>query len=268
MIGACGAALMAQTPVGKMVINGSEIPFTNVYACMCPDPFDKKKSVLTLVATDRPVPPEVRTSEDAIRDLVWDKKLYAFEMRIDGDNVGWNVRPPGGGGNISSSRSPNPFKLTITATTVKGQVKLPEPSKLGDTTYSFDFAVDATIEKPVVEAPPSPADRAAAAKSPAAQAYIAFQKVLMTGTVAQIAEMVDPEKAEMMRKEPRANEMLAFIRKMQPKNIAVLKATETGDDAVLIASGTEEGKPQTGKIQMKKMAGKWIIMKESWQGKM
>lgn len=257
-------ALSAQ---GKLEINGQNFPITNVYACMCPDTFDSKKTVLQILAVDRELAPHVRTDADAVRDLVWNKQLNGIAFQIDGNSIFWNLRSSVAG-SISVTRSPNPFKLTITPTRVKGQLKLAEPDSVGDTKYYFEFPIDAAIEKPAAEPAPTPADRAAAAKSPAAQAYLAFQKVLMTGTVSQIADLVDPEKGEMMRKEPKANEMLAFIRQMQAKNIAVLKATESADEATLITSGVTDGKPQSGKITMKKMAGKWIVMKESWKGSM
>lgn len=260
-------ATLSLSAQGKLEVNGQTFALTHVYACLCPDQFDSKKTLLTIRAVDREVARAVRTDGDAMRDLFWNGELNGVEITIEGNSAAWRLRTKAvGNASVFGNRSPNPFALTVTATNVKGTAKLSESVETGGTKYFFEFPVDAVIEKPIVEPPPTAADRAAALKSPAAQAYMAFQKVLMSGTVAQIADLVDPEKGEMMRAEPNAKEMLAFIRKMQPTGITVLKATETGDDAALIASGMEGTKPQTGKVTMKKLNGKWIVMKESWKG--
>ena len=259
-------AALSLSAQGKLEVNGQSFSLTHVYACLCPDQFDSKKTLLTIRAVDREVAPAIRTDGEAMRELFWDGKLNGVEITIEGNSAAWRLKTKAvGNASVFGNRSPNPFALTVTATNVKGSAKLAETAENAGANYRFEFAVDAVIEKPIVEPPPTAADRAAAAQNPAAQAYLAFQKVLMTGTVAQIADLVDPQKGEMMRQEPNAKEALAFIRKMQPKQIAVLKATGAGDDVQLITSGMDGAKPQSGKVAMKKINGKWIVMKEAWQ---
>jgi hypothetical protein len=55
-----------------------------------------------------------------------------------------------------------------------------------------------------------------------------------------------------------------MVQMMTPTNIQVLKATETGDHARLLASGVQDGKPQRGRIYLNKANGRWIMASESW----
>ena len=58
--------------------------------------------------------------------------------------------------------------------------------------------------------------------------------------------------------------MLKLVQAMTPLDIKVLKATETGDRARLLARGSMEGKPQRGKIYLNRVNGKWIMAGETW----
>jgi hypothetical protein len=251
---------------GKMTVNGTTIDLPYLYARRMPDSFDPKKTVLYLLAADRELTASVRTEKNEVWRMSLDGKLNGIEFEISPDGARWNLRTKLAPG-ISTSRSPNPFTLETTEARVKGSLTLPEPATLGDNSYQFDIAVDAEIEKPIVEPPPTAADRAAAANSPVTKAFLAYVAALRRGDKEGILSAVDPEKAKMARESAEWPQILAMIQSMEPVNIVVQKATVTGDDAVLLVTGTLNGKPQSGKVTMMQLGGRWLVKNEAWKNK-
>jgi hypothetical protein len=62
-----------------------------------------------------------------------------------------------------------------------------------------------------------------------------------------------------------ADELLGMIQAMMPKEITVAGATIEDDDVELNATGTFEGAPGTGIIQMVREEGIWKVGRESWR---
>lgn len=251
---------------GKLTVNGKTIELPYVYARRAPDTFDAKKTVLYLLAADRELSPQVRGEKDEVWSLARAEKLNGIEFEISADGARWSLRTALAPG-FSTQRSPNPFALEISAARVKGSLSLTEPITLGDHTYTFTIPVDAAIEKPVVEPPPTAADRAAAANSPVTKAFLAYVAALRKGDKEAILSAVDPEKAAMARESGDWPQILKMIQSMEPINIVVEKVTVTGDDAVLWAAGTLDGKPQTGKVTMMQRDKRWLVAKEAWKNK-
>jgi hypothetical protein len=251
---------------GKLTINGKTIALTHAYARRAPDPFDAKKIVLYVLAVDRELAVNVRMEKDEIWSLSREGKLNGVEFELTPEGARWTLRTSLAPG-ISTSRSPNPFALQTANERVNGTLALAAAETLGDTTYQFEIAVDTAIEKPVVEPPPTAADRAAAASSPVTKAFLAYLAALRKGDKEAILSAVDPEKAAMARESGEWPQILKMIQLMEPINIVVEKVTVTGDDAVLWAVGTRDGKPQTGKVTMMQRDKRWLVAKESWKNK-
>jgi hypothetical protein len=260
------AALLTLTAMhaapGKLTLDGKTFDLTHVYARKGPDDFDKTKLSTYLLACDRELDAATRVDPSAVRELVWDGKLNAVQIQLDGAGISWSIKSAAVKTSLSGSQSPNPYDIQVNGDRVTGMVKMAKPGELGDTVYYFEFPVDARIEVKREPPPPTAADKAAAANSAAAKAYLAYQAVLMKGDKAGLMKAVDPEKAAMIDT-PEFPQMIKFIQQMQPKNIVVLRATETGDTAELLASGNAGA--DTGTVKMKRINGSWLVMKESWQ---
>jgi hypothetical protein len=136
-----------------------------------------------------------------------------------------------------------------------------KPSSVSDTSYYFEFPVDAAIEDKVAALPATPAEKTAAQNSAAAKAYKSYQIALIKGDKAALMKAVDPAKAATIDT-PEFPQMIKMIQSMQPKNIDVLRAKEAGDTAELTVSGSA-GK-ETGTVKMQKVNGVWLVMWESW----
>ncbi len=260
MVAGC---VLAAAP-GKLIVEGKTYALPFVYARQTPDDFDPKKMKTVVVAADRALAPEVRTDADAVRSMVWDGKLNAVEIEIGDGGIHWSIKAAEVKMSMSGSQSPDPYHLTVSGGRVKGMVKMAEPGKVGDSEYYFEFPVDAAIEKKVEAPAPTAADKVAAQSAASTKAYQAYLLVLMKGDKAGLMKAVDPAKADKINT-PEFPEMIKFIQSMQPKNIQVLRATESGETAELAVSGN--GGTDVGTVQMKKINGSWIVMKESWKQK-
>ena len=146
---------------GVFEVEGTKFELTHVYARKAPSTFEKSEESLYILAVDRALAPEVRTDESAVRELVWDKQLNGIELEFRGDSVSWMLKTSAAGGSVSGSRSPNPYKLQITATRVKGRIEMNEREN-SHAKYYVAFDIDAAIERFVEPPPPSAADTAAA----------------------------------------------------------------------------------------------------------
>ena len=261
-ISALVTAALAAAP-GTFTVEGSHFTLSHVYARKGPQTFDKQKESLFILAVDRELAPEVRVDPDQVRELMWSDKVNGVEVEFPGDGgASWLLKTGAVKASINGSRSPDPFKLTVTGERVKGRIEV-DQSDSSVAKYRFSFDVDAVIERRVVvaEAEPTAADRAAAQKLASTKAYFALQQALAKGDKAAMMKLVDPEKAKMMDT-PEFPQMLKVVQEMQPKNIQVLKATEKGDTAELIATGN--GGKDRGKVTMERRNGAWLVMRENW----
>jgi|GEM_PF-1664087 len=254
------AALVAAP--GKLVLDGKTIELTHVYARKGPAKFDSKAVSTYVLAADRELSPAVRVDEDAIRELGWDGNLNSVEVEVTGDGISWAIRSSAVKSSLSGSQSPDPYKLSVTGGRVKGLVKMEKAGKLGDTEYYFEFPVNAAIEVKTVVPPPTAKDKAAAQTAASAKAYLTLQTAVMKGDKVGIIKGVDPAKAAQIDT-PEFPQILKMVQAMQPKDIEVLRAIETGDAADLTVSGG--GGKDAGEVKMQKLNGNWIVMRESWK---
>jgi len=247
---------------GKLILDGKTYILSHVYARQAPSPFDPKKMSTVVMAVDRELSAEDRLDPDVLRNLERRGALNGVEIELHGGSVSWTLMCNRLDMSMSLSKSPDPFNLQVANGKVTGMAKMGGPEKFAGHEYYFEFPVDAALEMKKVLPPPTAADAAAAQNAASVKAYRAYGVALAKGDKAALIKSVDPEKAKMVDT-PDFPEMLKFIQSMQPKNIQVLRAVETGDKAELTVSGNA-GK-ETGTVKMQKIGGNWLVMKESWK---
>jgi hypothetical protein len=260
------AALMAGTASGTVTVQGQTIEMKYAYAVQIPDFFDKTKMGTRLVVSDAPVPEAALQEDMELMSLSRSGKFNAiqFEFGESRGNVSMFVLSNKLGGSLSVSKNFDPKSIPVfTATKMEGALAA-EPSKLGGMSYQYNVKFSTPIAPRVVAAAPSPADAAAAAKAVSAQSYLAFVAAVRSGNKAKMLELASPKVRQMMDT-PDFAQNLSLVQAMLPSNIKVMKATETGDEATLIVTGTEEGKTKRGTVTMMRQGGKWFIVKESWK---
>jgi hypothetical protein len=247
---------------GKLIVDGKTVELTHVYARKAPAQFDPKTTSTYVVAADRELPGAVRVDEEALREMGWDGKLTYVEIELLENGIAWSIHAPHLKASLSGSQSPSPYKITVAGDRVRGLVKMGKPGKLGDSEYYFEFPVDAPIEVKAVLPPPTARDKVAAQNSAAAAAYKLFQTAIVKGDKAAIIRGVDPEKAAKVDT-PEFPKILKVLQAMQPKDVEVVRAPETGDTAELDVIGG--GGKDVGTVKMQRMNGSWVVMRESWR---
>ena len=142
---------------GKLVLDGKSYDLSHVYARRSPDVFNPKKMTTYILASDIELSPVDRVDNDAIRELTWNGKMNAVEIELNDGGISWRILTSHSKMSMSGSKSPNPFALQVTPERIRGTVKMEAPDKLGDTSYYYEFPVDAVIEKKVEAPPPTAA---------------------------------------------------------------------------------------------------------------
>jgi hypothetical protein len=254
------------TASGTLTVQGQTIQMKYAYAVQIPDFFDKAKMGTRLLVTDAPVPDAAVQEEMELMSLARTGKLNAiqFEIGSERSSVSMSVLSNKLGGSLSVSKGFDAKAVPVfTATRMEGTMVV-EPSKLGPMTYQYNVKFATAIAPRVVAPAPTTSDAASAAKAASAQAYLAFVAAVRSGNKAKMLELASPKVRQMMDT-PDFAQNLAMVQAMLPSKIQVLKATETGDEATLMVTGTEEGQTKRGTVTMMRQAGKWYIVKESWK---
>lgn len=254
----------AQTATGTLTLQGKAIEMRHAAAIRVPDFFDKTKEATRLVISSTPIPAAALSQDMELFSLARAGKFdgVQFEFGAGSSTVNLSILSNKLDSSISGSRSFDVDAVKIAAGMISGKLAI-EPSKLGDMSYQYDFSFSAPIAPQMKPEVPTPADKAAAAKAPSAQAYLAFVAALRSGNKAKLLELSSPNVRKMID-QPDFAENIAFIQSMEPTDIQVLKATETGDEAKLIVTGKEKGVVKNGTVTMLRQNGKWLMVKESW----
>jgi len=249
------AVLQAQTASGTLSIGKDQ--FEMKYAAAA-----QIKNGTRIVLADKPIPADLLDDEAQI----WDLKAsghHGLELNIDADRKNYSLFVISStlNGTVTMSGTFHPEWLsTFTASRVEGAFKA-EPKQIGDDTvgYAVKFAAAVAPAEPA----PTSADSAAAANKESTKVYLALVAAIRAGDKQKIMALAPPDKRAAIDT-PQFPEMLKMVQAMTPTNIQVLKATETGDHAKLIARGTLEGTAQRGNIYLNRVNGRWIMAGESW----
>ncbi len=264
-------AMLAVAPnaSGTLHLQNETIAMKYAQAVQIPDWFDKSKFGTRLVVSDSPIPAAAMTDTLEMMSLVREGRLHAvqFEIGAGGTSFSMSVLSNKVNGSLSMSSNFDVRTLKVfNPVRIEGALSQP-PKKMLDMTFSYDVTFATGIAPHAVPAAPTPADGAAAANAPSAQAYLAFTAALRAGNKAKLLELASPKVREMMNT-PDFAEKLSFIQSLMPADIRVLKAEETGDTAKLIVTGSEDGKTKHGTVTMLRSGGKWGLVKESWKSTM
>jgi hypothetical protein len=249
------AALHAQTASGTLTIGNDQ--FEMKYAAAA-----QTKNGTRIVLADKPIPEDVLDDEAQIWDLK-SRGYHGLQADIDSDKKNYSLFVISStlDGSVSMSGTFRPeWHITFTGKRVEGTVQAPSTTIGGNTVgYTVKFA--AAVVPP--QAAPTASDMTAAASKESTKVYLALVAAIRTGDKQKIIALAPPDKRAAIDT-PQFPEILKLVQAMTPTNIQVLKATETGDQAKLIARGTLDGMAQRGNIYLNRVNGRWIMASESW----
>ena len=252
----------AQTASGTVTIGKDKFEMKYAAAALVRDSAEKSKTKTRIVVADQPIPADILDDEAQVWDLK-SKGFHALEIEITEDKSNFSaflIGPTMQGSYTVSGTLKDNLITVFTKQRVEGSLEsAPEEHNGNMVGYSVKFAANVAP----MESAPTAADAAAAAGKESTRAYLSLVAAIRTGDKQKIIEMAPPDKRSMIDT-PQFPMMLKMAQEMQPKDIKVLKAVETGDSATLVARGMSDGKAQRGKIHLRKTNGKWIMESESW----
>ncbi len=252
-----GAVVAAGT--GKMTVDGREIALPHVYAGTKADPSEPGKMITYVLAVDRELDAFTRGDHRDIMNRFLDAELSGVEVELTETGYTWILRCAEPRTRVLGQVEAGVFSLKAAGGRVKGTVDSRKAAKAGGAEDSFAFVVDAPIDRPPAE--PTAADRVAARQAASAKDYLVAYRAIQEGNKELLKTVVGPKEAA----ELDGIDFVAaskMLREMLPKKVEVLRATETGDMAVLILDG--DGGRQRGKIRMKLNGKRWTVDAENW----
>ena len=243
--------LYAQSVSGTLTIGKDQ--FEMKYAAAA-----RVKAGTRIVIADKPIPEDLLDDEAEIWDLKT-RGYHGMQVDITPDKANYSlfVISETLQGSVTHSGTLDAKRLTVfTDKQVEGTLDA-APEEIGGNTVGYRVKFAAGV------APPEPAPTAADQTAAAGKAYLALVAAIRAGDKQKILEMAPPDRRAAIDT-PQFPEMLKMVQQMTPVNIVVLKATENGDHAKLLARGSVDGAGQRGKIYLNRLNGKWVMARESW----
>jgi hypothetical protein len=264
MLALGSTALTAGTAEGFIQIGTVRKELHFAKAAHVKDRFDPTRQVLHVVLSDTPIPSKALFDGGRLFALTSRTDIQVVEFDFSENAVKWFFSSKGMPGSRSMNASPNPFPFEVKGTAMHGKIESKSEAMSDDfPAVEISVTYSAEIEKPVVEPPPTPAETAAAQRSPAAKAYLDRLDAVQKGDKARLEAASSPEELERM-KGVDFTQVLPMLQSMMPKNVKVLKAVDTATESALWLSGIMDGKPQKGEVELHLVNGRWLVTLEVW----
>lgn len=256
---------------GTLTVNGKTVKLTHSYATTRKNSFDKKKTDVLVLFTDRELPADVLKDDFGVMEASMKTPFSGVSAQFDSDKqvTSGQVFSP----NLKkmdqfSSTGTQKLELTTnTSARVAGKLYMPKEDDFFDNKYQYTINFDVPIVtaaamkamEPAPKGKPLPADGGDPKK-----AYDAYRKAMAAGDMAKLHDAIVPEHAKQMD-DPDFKKMFPLMQQLQPKNVKYLNGTIDGDTATLNVSSKDGKENQTGTVTMVKLGGKWKLDKESWK---
>ncbi len=262
------AAAADGTAEGTLTVNGKTTTLAHAYARAVPGFFDKTKEDVEVILSDVPLSGKALEDQFERIHMAEAGKLHAFEITLnaEGKPISTSFRHDGFKETSPSGLSSDDVftKKVFDGSIVEGSYRSAKEREFFGNRYAFDVSFRAKIARAEKPVPPSPAETAAAAKSPQAKVYGEYLKAVQKEDLAALRKLFSKEQAKLLD-EPDAKQMVAMVKMMMATDVKVLKVAETGDTAELKVTGTQDGKAAGGVVQMVREGGAWKVQSEEWK---
>ena len=252
---------------GTLYQEGKAIALANAYAYRGPDPFDKTKTITTVVFADKPIDAKAADAAndrgEAVDDQLRRAEATSIDLNLEGDgsvqNI--NIHGPGYSGSQSGSGWYTLKLVHNDAKRVEGTFKSnDEEDKKTGRFYDLKFALDLAGAPDLGAA--LPADGGEPGK-----AYRAYVAALQKGDIDALAKTMTKERSRELlghRNDPEFKEMFEFIQSTRMRDPKIVKGNSKGDSATLELSGKDgDGNNATSVAVLQKEGGAWKLAKES-----
>ena len=252
---------------GTLYQEGKQIALPSAYAYRGPDPFDKAKTITTVVFADKPIDAAAANAAadrgEAVSDQMRQKDATRVELNLedDGSVQNVNINAPGSSGSQSGSGWYTLKLVKNDAKRVEGTFRSnDEADKKEGRFFDLKFALD-------IAGPPDLGAALPADGGDPGKAYRAYLAALKKGDIDALAKtMTNERSAELIahRNDADFKMMFAFIQSSALQNPKFVKGNSKGDSATLELSGKDgDGNNATSIATMQKEGGTWRLAKES-----
>ena len=252
---------------GTLYQEGKQIALPSAYAYRGPDPFDKAKTITTVVFADKPIDAAAANAAadrgEAVSDQMRQKDATRVELNLedDGSVQNVNINAPGSSGSQSGSGWYTLKLVKNDAKRVEGTFRSnDEADKKEGRFFDLKFALD-------IAGPPDLGAALPADGGDPGKAYRAYLAALKKGDIDALAKtMTNERSAELIahRNDADFKMMFAFIQSSALQNPKFVKGNSKGDSATLELSGKDgDGNNATSIATMQKEGGTWRMAKES-----
>jgi len=258
---------------GTLTMNGKTVKLNHAYATTRKNSFDKKKTDVLVLFTDRELPADVLKDDFGIMEASSKTPFNGVSAQFDSDKqvtsgqvFSQNMNKKGMD-QFSSVGTQKVELTTMTPSRVAGKLFMPKEDDFFENKYQYSINFDVPIvtaaamkaNEPAPKGKPLPADGGDPRK-----AYDDYRKAFASGDLAKLRNAIVPEHAAQMD-DPDFKKMFPLMQQLQPKNVKYLNGTIDGDTATLNLSSKDKTETSTGTVTMVKQGGKWKVDKESWK---
>ena len=259
------------TASGSISIDGMSMKLNYAYAMAQPNTFEKEKTDIAVLLTEKPFPEEAFKDVEDLRDVGTRQQGWVYFEINDMQKPITEVadHPSLGGQQLQMSgitRSgfvPKEFNKERIA----GSFKTETAEKVFDHLYQ----VEVTFAAPIIQAKmPEPLPDAKTGKAlppdggDPGKAYMNFVRAVHRKDIGTIKQLAPSPEEGFRYTDEELKAGIEFMAALTPKNTRITKGFVEKDKAVLYVTGTIEKEKQYGTVEMMKKDGSWRVKKESW----
>ncbi|TAN38500.1 MAG: hypothetical protein EPN25_13875 [Nitrospirae bacterium] len=260
---------------GSLAIDGKSVRLVNVYAMDQPNTFDKKKSDIAVMITEKALEDEAfRDLEDLLdtsRSLKGTAWVY-FKINSEEKPIYEMVSHPTLGEStlmMSGFTRADFIKQVLTGKKIEGTFRTKQKEDFMGHFYELDVKFNAEITR---AKRPEPLPDAKSGKALPAnggepyKAYKALHTALINKDIAQFRKLAPESGKTKDLTDKEIAEGMEFMALMIPHDPTLTKGyiSKSGDRAVLYLTGMVENEKNYGTIEMLKKADQWRTVKEGW----
>jgi hypothetical protein len=281
-----GVAVLAAVPyrseaagkgeaAGSLTIDGLSVRLGNVYAMDQPNAFEKKKSDIAVLITEKPIPDEafmdLEDLLDASRGLKGSSWVY-FKIN-DAETPIYEVvyHPTLGESSLimSGVTRADFIKKVLTGKNIEGTFRTKKKEYLMGHTYEIDIKIKAEITRAKRPKPLPDAKSGKALPADGGEPYKAYKTLrtaIMNKDIALFRKLAPGTGNTEDLSDKQIVESMDFMALMIPQTTALAKGytSKAGDRAVLYLTGMVDNEKSYGTVESIKKAGVWRVIKESW----
>lgn len=255
---------------GSITIDGKSMPVAHAYAWAQPNTFDKQKTDVVVLITEKPVPAEAFAGVDGL--LAVGRRIQGFVLYAIGEDGSLTrevIDHPALAGEwiqMSGATRSSFTKKSLSTTRVEGAFQTDGVEKVLGHTYQSTIEVTADVT-PAPRPEPLPDARTGkplpAGGGEPGKAYLALHRAIAKQDVAAVLNLMR-KAARTPKDEADLKEGIEFMAAMQPENPGIVNGFVAGDRAVLYVVGVEDKEKQYGTIEMVREEGVWRVGKQAW----